>query len=68
MTITIDSIWVLCGLGAVAGIGLGFGGYLGLCGAIVWRKASVWIGAKLGDFILYVLKVLKQRRGENSND
>lgn len=60
MTITINSIWVLCGLGVVAGIGLGFGGYLGLCGAITWRKAAVWVGAKLGDFILYILHVVKR--------
>ena len=67
MTITIDSIWVLCGLGVVAGIGLGFGGYLGLCGAITWRKTAVWVGAKLGDFILYVLSVIKRRR-EKTDD
>lgn len=65
MTITIDSIWVLCGLVVIAGIGLGFGGYLGLCGAIAWRKASVWVGAKLGDFILYILSVVKRRQGKS---
>lgn len=66
MTITIDSIWVLCGLGVVAGIGLGFGGYLGLCGAIAWRKASVWVGAKLGGFILYIIHLIIRRRGMRS--
>ncbi len=58
MTITIDSIWVLIGIG----IALGFGGYLGLSAAVALRKCSEWMGLKLGDFILYVLSVIKRRR------
>jgi len=61
MTITIDSIWVLCGLCVVAGIGLGFGGYLGLNGAVAWQKGAVWIGAKFADLILYIISFIKRR-------
>lgn len=63
MTFSVDSIWVLCGLGVVAGIGLGFGGYLGLCGGVAWRKASVWVGVKIADFILYNARLIKRRWG-----
>lgn len=64
MTITIDSIWVLIGIAIV----LGFGGYLGLSAAIALRKSSEWLGLKLGDFILYIINLIKRRREKNSND
>lgn len=62
MTITIDSIWVLIGIG----VALGFGGYLGLSAAVVLRKSSEWLGLKLGDFILYIIRLIKLIRGKRS--
>ncbi|MFD3249438.1 hypothetical protein [Rahnella aquatilis] len=57
MTITIDSIWVLVGIGIV----LGFGGYLGMYSAIALWKVSTWVGEKLGELILYIISFIKRR-------
>ena len=65
MAFTIDSLWALCGLCVVAGIGLGFGGYLGLYGAITWRKGAEWVGAKLADFLSFIISVIKRRMGKS---
>lgn len=65
MTLTIDSLWALCGLCVVAGIGLGFGGYLGLYGAITWQKGATLLGAKLGNGILFIISVIQRRKGKS---
>lgn len=63
MTININSLWVVIGIG----VALGFGGYIGLYAAIVLKKTSEWLGTKLGDFIVYIICLIK-RRGDKSHD
>lgn len=61
MTININSLWVVIGIG----IALGFGGYIGLYAAIILIKTSEWLGAKLGDLILYLISLVKRRKGKD---